>query len=65
MEQLSDKELLGLFLQEPSSEKAKAAKEVLEYRKHIEIMQNNRWLSILTVILALAAIAQVIIDLAK
>lgn len=58
----SDEELLDIFLHQPDSSLADAAKQILEFRKHLIIIKNNKYLFVCTILLVLFSMLQVIVN---
>jgi len=60
---MSDRELLRIVTGTPGSVEGRAAREELEFRKHLAVKQQNRWLVWLTLILAVGSLGQVVVGL--
>jgi hypothetical protein len=58
LENESDLKLLGIYMSDPASLEGKAAEALLRYRQYLATKAYNRWLIILTIVLALSAASQ-------
>ena len=60
---LSDRQLLEQYLQGPSTPQGFEAKEELQFRNYLAFMRYNRWLIVLTSVLALAGLADLVLKM--
>lgn len=56
-----DRDLMMRYLNDPASHEGQSAKEELEFRKYLAFARYNKWLIALTLVLALAALAEMAI----
>jgi hypothetical protein len=63
LESRSDQDLISIIMRAPKSPDAEAARDILEYRKYRENKKLNQCLVWLTVVLAISALLQVLVDI--
>lgn len=58
---MTDRQLITLVVNSPTSAEGKAAKEVLEHRRYLATNRHNSWLLVVTIILAGSTAANVVL----
>jgi hypothetical protein len=61
MKSKTDEELLDIFLLDPTGTNAQQAREILQFREHVEIVKNNKHIKWLTMLLLFSSAFQTLV----